>query len=182
MAFDSLFSRRRHDEAAARLYEVAVNQARLPVFYQSLGVGDTVDGRFDLIALHVFLLLFRLGQSGAAAKKLSQALFDLMFSDMEANLREMGVSDLAVGGRVKTMAKAFYGRVSAYESCLDDPRRMEEALSRNLYRGQAPSAAALVAMAAYVCGEVRALAEQPLEALADGQVSFGAPLLPEGVS
>ncbi|MDR3440837.1 ubiquinol-cytochrome C chaperone family protein [Telmatospirillum sp.] len=177
MVFNTLFSGRKDDGAAGDLYNAAVTQARRPEFYQELAVPDTVDGRFDLLALHVFLLLHRLGQSGRPAKRLSQAVFDLMFADMEANLREMGVSDLAVGGRVKTMAQAFYGRISAYEPGLDDAERLQEALSRNLYRGVEMRLSVLEAMVGYVQGEGVALARQPFEELKEGRVTFGEPPL-----
>lgn len=162
------------------LYEAAVAQARREEFYLSLAVPDTVDGRFDLVALHVFLLLHRLGREGRPAKRLAQALFDLMFADMEANLREMGVSDLAVGGRVKTMAKAFYGRIAAYEPGLEaarnDPAVLRDALARNLYRGQPVDTGVLDAVAAYVRRQDALLAEQSLADLGDGRVGFGVPL------
>jgi cytochrome b pre-mRNA-processing protein 3 len=181
-----LFSTREHTDKAARdLYAAAVIQARREEFYRSLGVPDSVDGRFDLLALHVFLLLHRLGKSGRPAKTLSQAVFDLMFADMDANLREMGVSDLAVGGRVKTMAQAFYGRIAAYEPGLapdgGDPAALKEALLRNLYRGSAVEDSVLTAVVAYVQREDAALAAQSLDDLRAGKVHFGTPLLPEPV-
>jgi cytochrome b pre-mRNA-processing protein 3 len=85
-------------------------------------------------------------------------LFDLMFADMDRSLREMGVSDMRVGTKVKDMAHAFYGRVDAYERALDDIARLEEALARNLYRGAEVSPASLSAMAHYIQQQVAALA------------------------
>ena len=86
-------------------------------FYQALGVPDTLDGRFDLVALHVFLLVHRLQRAPGPA--LAQAVFDAMFSDMDNNLREIGVSDLSVGKRVRAMWEAFHGRSKAYASALE---------------------------------------------------------------
>lgn len=140
------------------LYAKAVAQARSPIFYAEREVPDTVDGRFDLLVLHVFLLMHRLGADGRETKRLNQALFDLMFADMDRSLREMGVSDMAVGKRVKDMAHAFYGRVDAYEPALDDPAKLEEALARNLYRGAEVTQPSLVAMAHYIQKQVAALA------------------------
>lgn len=185
MVLGSLFSTRHREKAAEDLYTTAVSQARREAFYLFLGVPDSVDGRFDLLALHVFLLLRRLGKAGRPARALSQAVFDVMFADMDGNLREMGVSDLAVGGRVKTMAKAFYGRIDAYEAGLgakeDGGASLKEALLRNLYRGVAVADELSNALAFYVQREDRALAQQSLEDLKNGKVHFGAPLLPEGV-
>ena len=126
------------DEAVSSLYDIAVRQARHPHFYTERGVADTVDGRFDMIVLHVFLLIRRLQRQGEQGRALARALFDLTFQDMDRNLREMGVGDLGVGRRVKDMARAFYGRADAYGRALDAGDRTElgEALRRNLLGGE----------------------------------------------
>jgi cytochrome b pre-mRNA-processing protein 3 len=178
MPIGSLFGRRARDEAADALYAAAVRQARRPEFYVSLDVPDSLDGRFDLLALHVFLLLFRLGKEGAEARMLSQAVFDVMFADMDGNLRELGVSDLAVGSRVKTMAKALYGRIAAYEPGLADVSLLKDALRRNLYRGGGVSEAVLAAMTSYVRQESAGLLAHELTELSEGRVRFGAPVMP----
>ncbi len=172
------FGRRPVEEAAQQLYAAAVLQARHPVFYAELAVEDSVDGRFDLIALHVFLLLNRLGQGGRGLRRLGQALFDLMFADMDESLRELGVSDMAVGGRVKAMARAFYGRVAAYEPGLEDSMLLEQALARNLYRGAPVDPTSLSVMASYVQRQVGDLAGYELADFKEGRVRFDAPVVP----
>lgn len=170
------FLRRRTgvEQTAGRLYAAAVAQAREPGFFLHCGVPDTVDGRFEMIALHVHLVLRRLRRGGAAASETAQALFDAMFADMDRALREMGAGDLGVGRRVKTMAKAFYGRVAAYDAGLDGGAgALEAALARNVYRAGPPPAGALAALAAYVRREARSLGAQPLEALLAGRAAFG---------
>ncbi len=112
-----LFRRAPQVADAYPLYAGAVAQARQPVFYARLGVPDTVDGRFDLVALHIFLILQRLKAEPDAAP-FAQAVFDAMFADMDRNLREMGVGDLSVGKKVKAMAQGLYGRIAAYEAGL----------------------------------------------------------------
>ena len=122
-------------EAAHRTYITTVAQARLPAFYADLGVPDTLEGRFDLIVLHAGLMFRRLRKSGQAGRPLSDALFAVMFDDLDQNLREMGVGDMGVGKRVKKMAQAFYGRCKAYDDALDssDPADLVEAIQRNVY-------------------------------------------------
>ena len=167
-----LFGRSRDQETAAHLYSALVERARAPVFYSAYGVADTVDGRFDMIALHAFLVMHRLKDEKGMGN-LSQALFDFMFGDMDRSLREMGVGDLGVGKRVKEMVTAFYGRVDAYQNGLSNgPEALAEALSRNLYRGESPSPERLAAMAAYVAASSAALARVGREALARGEVAF----------
>lgn len=148
--------RRRH--AAAALYVALVDQARQPAYYTAFGVPDTPLGRFDMISLMVFLALRRLQADGTKHKAFCQALFDFMFTDMDRNLREMGVGDLSVGKKVKGLAQAFYGRADAYERGLraGDDAGLIEALGRNLY-GDAPEPVAGSAVAA-MAGHVRELA------------------------
>jgi len=168
-------NRRERGTAARALYGQAVAQARRPVFYARLGVPDTLDGRFELISLHVFLLLRRLSKEGSGAEKLAQAIFDLMFADMDQSLRELGVGDLAVGRRVKAMVKALYGRIAAYEEGLaGDDGVLAAALARNLFGTAAARAPDLAALCAYVRREAAALARRPLAVLCRGQADFGA--------
>ncbi|MDD9991716.1 MAG: ubiquinol-cytochrome C chaperone family protein [Rhodospirillales bacterium] len=173
-----LKGRRRRREAARRLYTAAVRQARVPILYTEGGVADTLDGRFDLIVLHVVPLMRRLRQCGEPGRQMSQALFDVMFDDMDQSLREMGVGDLRVGKRVKQMARAFYGRAKAYDDAFDQAPGTErrsaiaEALERNVYNNAPPPDARLQAMAHYVETILDALDGQSAEALLGGAVEL----------
>jgi cytochrome b pre-mRNA-processing protein 3 len=156
--------------AAEHVYGQLVDRARAPAFYARYGVPDTLDGRFEMVALHAFLALHRLKRDGAAGAELAQALFDTMFADMDRSLREIGVSDLAVGKRVRDMAQALYGRIAAYEAGIDaGPGALEQALARNVY-GTAPAAPApaLAALAAYMRAALERLGAAPSATLADG--------------
>lgn len=114
------------------IYGMIVAQARLPVFYQRYHVPDTVNGRFDMVLLHLWLILRRLRGCGNGAA-LSQALFDHFCSDMDANLREMGVGDLTVPKRMLKFAEAFYGRTAAYDAALQAGGvELARALARNI--------------------------------------------------
>lgn len=176
MALFSFLKARPHEAAARSLYECIVHQARRPEFYIGMGVPDTVDGRFDLIAVHAFLVMHRLKDAGAEARALSQALFDIMFADMDQNLREMGVGDMGVGPKVKRMAKAYYGRVAAYEAGLaGGDEVLVAALRRNLFRKTEPDERQLTAMAAYMRRERQALERQESARLLEGRVVFGEP-------
>lgn len=175
--------RRDRRAAAHALYTAVVAQARDPGFYTDYRVADTVDGRFDLIALHAFLLLGRLKaeteEAGKAAEAaaLAQEVFDLMFGDMDRSLREMGVGDLSVGKKVKAMAKAFYGRVDAYDAGLKatDDGTLEGALARNLYRGAPPDAPTLGALARYLRQQAFELSRCEIGRLLRGEFRFKPP-------
>ena len=173
MLFDKLFRRSAAREKAQELYLAVVEQARNPIFYARYGVPDTVDGRFDMVTLHVFLVLRRLRRDGHAGAELGQLLFDAMFDDMDRNLREMGVGDLGVGRRVKAMGKAFYGRAVAYDAGLDEGDSMlADALRRNLY-GEAAEADHSAELATYMRAALARLDEQEGADLLAGRVDFG---------
>ena len=176
MAFPSLLSRRarRQRVPAAELYAAIVAQARSPVFFRDLEVPDDIDGRFETLALHAFLVLERLKAGGDTSAGLAQALFDTFFEDMDRSLREMGVSDLGVGRRVKAMAQGFYGRIRAYEQGLAGTQEeLADALRRNLW-GTVPavSAAHVAKLARYLHRQREALAKQPWAALSAGRIAF----------
>src|ERR1700741_3963580 len=119
--------------AASRLNAGIVSRAREPVFYAKLGVADSVDGRFDLIVLHAWLVLERL--RAQRLNDLSQALTDALFVSFDEGLRDLGAGDMGLGRRMKAMADAFYGRLKAYGESADEGA-MAKALGRNLYRGR----------------------------------------------
>ena len=175
MALLGLLRRRPHERAGFELYTAAVEAARDPALYGPDAVPDTLDGRFDLISLHVGLLVRRLrGDADPRGAPLAQAVFDAMFADMDVSLREMGVGDMSVGKRVKRMWEAWHGRARAYEAALEagDRPALEEALSRNVWRGEAPEGA-VRRLADRAMALDAALAAESLDRLLAGHV-FGA--------
>ena len=180
MKLFSLFRESPDEVASQKIYREAVRQARSESFYRDLGVPDTAEGRFELIALHVFLILHRL-KLNASSGNMGQALFDLMFADMDQNLREMGVGDLRVGKKVKSMAESFYGRIAAYEAGLGGENApFAEALKRNIYQQAQPSQSQLDLLIDYIRRETSALASLSDESLAAGNGSFGPPPSADG--
>lgn len=121
-------------DAAWKIYHKIVTRARTPEFYRTAMVPDSVDGRFEMIVVHLFLVLHALKGRGKETDRLEQDVMRAMFDDMDRNLREMGVGDLAVGKKVKFMAKSLNGRVSAYDNGLEaGTDSLVQALSRNVY-------------------------------------------------
>jgi cytochrome b pre-mRNA-processing protein 3 len=184
-AFFGLARRGPHERAGFSLYAAAVAAAREPYLYQSLSVPDTLDGRFDLVCLHAFLLVRRLQRESEPGPTLAQAVFDAMFSDMDVTLREMGVGDLSVGRRVRAMWEAFNGRAHAYDAALEagDPAALAAALVRNVWRGAPPAEGRATALAHLVTAQAAFLDGQAFDALAAGEACFLAPaeMLPQWV-
>lgn len=131
-----LFSPRPDKMRAQHLYVAVVEQARTPEFYTDFGVPDSLDGRFEMITLHMHLLLQRLEKGFTRTpelRELSRVLIETYFADMDRSLREMGVGDTGVSRRVQKMSSAFYGRLEAYGMARENPALWPEALRRNLY-------------------------------------------------
>ena len=169
------FRRRSQGRTIRALYGAIVAQARSASFYAAYGVPDTVEGRFDLIVLHLVLLLSRLGRENDVRYSLGQELFDEFCRDLDANLREMGVGDLAVPKQMQNFAAAFYGRQAAYLAALAavDERDFEKALARNIFRiGNDDGATRL---ASYARAALRELNTQDDDALSRGEVVFPSP-------
>ncbi len=176
MFLKKIFRRNPLKPIAHKLYDQIIAQARQPIFYLEAEVPDTVDGRFEMVSLHTFLVLRRLKKQGEEGQELAQVLFDRMFADMDHSLREIGVGDLSVGKRIKAMAQVFYGRVVAYGEALDgeSEETLEEALARNHYGTleNPPQDAVLARMADYIRKSDAHLDSQAYERLKEGKVSF----------
>jgi cytochrome b pre-mRNA-processing protein 3 len=155
------------------IYGMIVTQAREPLFYRDLAVPDTVNGRFDMLVLHLWMVLQRL-RPMEGGSSLSQALFDRFCDDMDANLREMGVGDLTVPKRMQAFGEAFYGRVAAYDlasAAGEEP--LAQALCKNILNGAQIENARRLAV--YVETAVAALAGLDEAALQNGSWEFPLP-------
>jgi cytochrome b pre-mRNA-processing protein 3 len=155
------------------IYGMIVTQAREPLFYRELGVADTVDGRFDVLVLHLWVVLRRLKtmENGVV---LSQGLFDRFCEDMDGNLREMGVSDLKVPKRMQAFGEAFYGRSVAYDGAVAEGQEaLAVALRKNvLDSGQIENARRL---ASYTEAAISALTRLDDANIQNGSWRFPAP-------
>jgi cytochrome b pre-mRNA-processing protein 3 len=156
------------------IYGMIVTQAREPIFYRDLGVPDTVNGRFDLVLLHLWLVLRRL-KSVASGTALSQALFDHFCTDMDDNLREMGVGDQTVPKRMRAFGEAFYGRVQAYDQAIEaSAEALAQAIRKNILNGSGLDHARR--LAAYAVAADADLGKAGDPALLQGSFKFPAPL------
>lgn len=135
-----MFRRSKPEDAfAAALYARTAERARVPELFEACGIPDTLDGRFDSLALHAALTIDRLRRE-PDGESLAQAFFDAMFRHLDLTLREIGVQDLGVGRRIKIMAEGFHGRALAYREALaGTPGELHEALRRNAYGGRPPA-------------------------------------------
>ena len=173
--FEKLFDYFRDKTPAYTLYGKLVEAARHPSFYERYGVSDSVDGRFDMILLHMFMVIERLEASKKDTGYLMRDLQEAMIADMDRSLREMGVGDMMVGKQVKSMGKAWFGRREGYSAALnsDTPdANLQEALHRNVYRGGEGANAALKN---YTLAAIKVLVDSEDDAIIKATFSFAEP-------
>ena len=166
-------TRRRYESSIEKTYDEIVKQARRPELMTKFHIADNIDGRFDLLCLHMCLVLKRLKTNPELTRQYCQDLFDFMFLDMDQSLREMGVGDLSVGNRVKEMGKAFLGRLRVYESVMDaKDDKLQEALIRNVYRGNVGCSEYADKLAFYTRQIDKKLANTPINEIMEGKITL----------
>lgn len=176
LAWRSWFQRA-ENSTADTCYIALLAQARNPFFFDRMGVPDTLDGRFELIVLHLWLMQSRLREANNAdAEAFSQGLVEAFFNDMERSLRELGVADTGLKYRIKAMATAYHGRLQAYSAAQAERDAFCSALARNLYGTVADGDPAhLTAMAEYCARARTALATLPIISLENGPYPWPSP-------
>jgi cytochrome b pre-mRNA-processing protein 3 len=164
-------------ETAERVYRDLVKQARTPLFYRDLGVPDTPEGRFEMVGLHVALVVRRLRFAGAPGRALAQELIDLLFADVDEGLRHIGIGELSVGRHVKRLAGYFYARLRALDDALDAvPAPLAPMLRTNLYHNAAPpSRDQLAALAGYLSAAEAALRASASARVLAGDIAWASP-------
>ena len=155
------------------LYLAVSAQARSPDFYRLGGVPDTPEGRFELYALHLVVVLHRLKGQGAEAAETSQALFDTFLKNLDEALRDLGVGDLSVGKKMRKLGEALYGRVKGYDAALrslPDMAALRALIGRTVFAADdAPPAWPL---ADYAASASTRLAAQPLDQILAADVRW----------
>ncbi len=154
------------------IYNSIVAQSRQEEFYKNMQVTDSVTGRFDMISLHMILVLRRLRSENAEIKEFSQNLFDLFFKDMDNSIREMGVSDIAVPKKIQKMGSLFYGFLGKLTNSLDnnDEKELVIVVNNNIYDGKDRKNAEKLSK--YISETVKLLNKQNLEDIILGKISF----------
>ncbi|MBB5729972.1 ubiquinol-cytochrome C chaperone family protein [Sphingomonas prati] len=172
----SLFKSNRFGADADALYAAIVAAARRPAWYREGRVPDTMDGRFDMVAAVTAIALIRLERDGAVGNAAATRLTEAFVDDMDGQLREAGVGDVVVGKHIGKMVSALGGRLTAYREALaadgtEGGNAFEDALRRNLYRGEDPGAEAVAYVAAGLRRVEAGMAVQLVPALLEGHIA-----------
>ena len=163
-----LFGGARPRDALAPLYGAVVAAARRPIWYRTGGVPDTIDGRFDMVATILSLVLIRLEGAGEAGRAPSARLTELFVDDMDGQLRQAGIGDIVVGKHIGRMMGALGGRLGAFRAGLAGGD-LDGAIARNLHRGLADDPAGVAVLRGGLVALYAALTAMPLDALLEGK-------------
>ena len=167
-----LFRRFAQRPAVMAAYHRIVERARDPWFFSRWGIPDTLDGRFETLALHAFLVLNRLRADHEASADFAQRLFDTMFADLDRALREMGATDVGVGRHVKAMARGFYGRSPPTSLASRKAAPRSRTRSAAIFSAPRRRFHCAAEAATYMRRQAAALAGVPTAALLSGDVPF----------
>jgi len=168
-----LRSRRSKTSKSQKLYGAIVAQARLPDFYRDLGVPDSLDGRFAVLSLHLFIVLHRLKQEGTAGVSLAQGVMDRFIGDMDTVMRELGVSDLRVPKKMRALAGSAHALLETYDQAFAAGEApFTAAIAASLPSGCEDTELSSETLASYLMGCAAALEREPLSALTAGAIAF----------
>jgi cytochrome b pre-mRNA-processing protein 3 len=171
--FGLLKTKNPYEQAAREVYADLLKRVREPVFYTDYAVPDTQEARFDLLLLHLFVIMQGLlAQRAKGAEDFNQALFDTVFANMDQSLREVGIGDMGVPKRMRRLMKAFNGRMHAYREALEGRDDMADALRRNLYAAAEAPDAAVTAMKNYVQRSLDLIQKQAPADIMNGNIVF----------
>ncbi|HEV7659116.1 MAG TPA: ubiquinol-cytochrome C chaperone family protein [Allosphingosinicella sp.] len=143
----SIFGEAKQRAPLEPLYRAIVARGRDPAWYRDGKVPDTIDGRFDMIAAILALVLLRLDAEGEAGRDPSVLLTEIFIDDMDGTLRQIGIGDYVVGKHVGRMMSALGGRLAAFRAAREQGS-FGEAARRNIFHDAPPSEAAVAMVAA----------------------------------
>lgn len=135
--FKAFKKRKAEKEQALLLYQRLVEQARNADFYTELDVEDSLEGRFDMILLHVWLVDSCLETAGERFVRLRRYIQETLIIDLDRSFRELGVGDMSVGKEMKKVGAALLGRKQAYANAISKGKKeLRLTLVKNVYRGK----------------------------------------------
>ncbi|VWX55866.1 ubiquinol-cytochrome C chaperone family protein [Sphingorhabdus sp. 109] len=167
--FSKIFSRDNPNAKMQSLYNAIVSEGRQLAWYEEAQVPDSIDGRFDMIAAIFSLVLIRLEKDESRGQDIAW-LSEIFISDMEGQLRQIGIGDMVVGKHVGRLMGALGGRVGAYRDALENDADLKDAIVRNIFRGEKPDDEALDILARRLAAYHAALGACGTEAIIAGQL------------
>lgn len=160
-------------EAAEKIYDAVVSQSRNPVFYVRCGVPDTLSGRFDMLVIHMFVVMQNL-KGDREGELLGREIVEAFVREMDSMVRDLGVPDMQVPNEVRKIASLFYGQLIVYREAMDKRNRaaLADAVWKSFQSGDETSNVAATELADYILQATKNTKELPLNMLLQGQLNF----------
>jgi cytochrome b pre-mRNA-processing protein 3 len=179
-----LFRNKAREALISRLYDQILAQARDPSLYVAGSVPDTVEGRTDMMLLHLFLLMHRLRDEEGEVLDVARDVCDRFFAELDRAMREMGVGDLTVPKKMRKIADIYAGCSSSYGNALQsaDAGELPQTLWRNVYARRQDRLTEAEVLASYVRRAAAALGAVPGERLIQDHIPFPSPPFASGAS
>jgi len=166
-------------EAAEKIYDAIVAQSREPSFYLHCSVPDTLSGRFDMLVIHMFIVLQILKIGGREGQLLAQEIVEAFIREMDTMVRDLGVSDRNVPKEVRKIAQLFYGQLLAYSTMMQrsDMNGLAEEIWKSFQSADGPGEGEEHPVAAdelctYIVQSIKNIQEMPLNMLLQGNIRF----------
>jgi len=92
------------------LYNNILSLSRNKLLFTKCGLADTFQNRIYLIFIHISFLFIKIKQNNQKEiyKIFYQKMFDLIFKNIELNMREIGYGDIVTNKNMKFLVKTFY--------------------------------------------------------------------------
>jgi len=163
-------------EAAEKIYDAIVAQSRNPAFYIRCSVPDTLSGRFDMLVIHMFVVLQILKLGGREGQLLAQEIVEAFIREMDTMVRDLGVSDRNVPKEVRKIAQLFYGQLLAYSTALqrNDAKGLAGEVWKSFQSAEGSNGAPVAAdaISTYINQSIKSIQEMPLNMLLQGNIRF----------
>jgi len=165
---------KRLNHTAHEIYGSIVAQSRQPVFYADWNVPDTLEGRFEVLVVHMSLFIHRMKHSHKDGEALGQRVAEVFIDDIDGSFREMGVGDLAVPKHMKAASEAYLGRLLAYSAAFDGgcEDELQAVILRNIGGIDNSKALDIEKMAGYMTRSAAILSAQGIDEISSGTVKF----------
>ena len=100
------------------LYNNILSLSRNKLFFTKFGLADTFQNRIYLIFMHISFLFTKIKQNNQKEiyKVFYQKMFDLIFNNIELNMREIGYGDTVTNKNMKFLVKTFYNILLSCEN------------------------------------------------------------------
>jgi cytochrome b pre-mRNA-processing protein 3 len=165
-------------QTARLLYGSIVTAARRRGFYADWGAPDTLQGRLEMILLHLVLAQRRLMLEGTGGADLARALSEAFVVDMDDQMREMTFGDMRVPREITGATAALFERWRAYDGALAgrEERPLADVLAAQLAYLDREARIDTRSLARYMRRAADALLAQPPARILTGEIAW--PSLP----